>query len=497
VPINSVTVCIEDAMEQLQHRLATELREQISQGVYGAGERLPGVRTLSRMRGVSIATVLAAYRRLEDDALVEARPRSGYYVRSRPNMAVLPPAVSTPAAQPSPVSGQDLVLGLVKATHVDGLVQLGAAVPDACFLPTRAVERALARSARLHRSRLAAYEFPPGLPELRRQIARRMVQAGCAVDADEVVITNGCQEALVLALQAVTRPGDVVAIESPTFYGLLQALEALELEALEIPTDPVDGLSLEALQLALERWPVKVCVATPSFSNPLGYCMSPARKRRLLELLGRHRVPLIEDDLYGDLGFAAQRPPPCLSLVEGSGAEVIYCSSFSKTLSPGLRVGWILRWILPGRHKGRVEYLKYVLNLATPTVSQLALAELLGGGGYERHLRTVRGDYARALERMIEAVMRHFPPGTRITQPAGGFVIWVELAPDVDSLELARRARAEGISIAPGPIFSATQKYRNFMRLSCACPWDGRIEAALGRLAGLLDKAGVDLRLAD
>ena len=342
-----------------------------------------------------------------------------------------------------------------------------------------ALERALARAARLHRSRAAAYEFPPGLPELRRQIARRMVQAGCAVGADEVVITNGCQEALVLALQAVTRPGDVVAIESPTFYGLLQALEALQLEALEIPTDPVDGLSLEALQLALERWPVKAVVATPSFSNPLGYCLSPTRKRGLLELLGRHGVPFIEDDIYGDLGFSAQRPPPCLALAEGTGAEVIYCSSFSKTLSPGLRVGWIL----PGRHQSRVEYLKYVLNLATPTVPQLAMAELLRGGGVERHLRAVRGDYARAIARMIEAVTRHFPPGTRITQPAGGFVIWVELAPHVDSLELARRARSEGISIAPGPIFSATQKYRNFVRISCACPWDRRVEAALAWLS--------------
>ena len=475
------TFCTETFMDLLHHRLATELREQISQGVYGAGERLPGVRALARTRRVSIATVLAAYRRLEDDALIEARPRSGYYVRARPNLAVQPPAASTPAAQPSPVTGQELVLSLVKATNVEGLVQLGAAVPDASFLPTRAVERALARAARLHRSRAAAYEFPPGLPELRRQIARRMVQAGCAIGAEEVVITNGCQEALVLALQAVTRPGDVVAIESPTFYGLLQALEALQLEALEIPTDPVEGLSLEALQLALERWPVKACVATPSFSNPLGYCMPPARKRGLLELLGRHGVPLIEDDLYGDLGFGAQRPPPCLALVDGTGCEVIYCSSFSKTLSPGLRVGWIL----PGRHQPRVEYLKYVLNLATPTVSQLALAELLRGGGYERHLRAVRGDYARAVGRMIEAVTRHFPPGTRITQPAGGFVIWVELAPHVDSLELARRARSEGISIAPGPIFSAAQKYRNFVRISCACPWNGRIEAALARLAQL------------
>ncbi len=469
-------------MDLLYERLAGELRDQIAVGVYGVGERLPGVRALSRTRGVSVATVLAAYRTLENEALIEARPRSGYYVCPSLAVEVLAPTRSAPAIHPHPVTGQELVLSLVKASNDPAVVQLGAAVPDPSFLPVRAVERALARAARLHRSRAAAYEFPPGLPELRRQIARRLSARGCAVNADDIVVTNGCQEALQLALRTVTQPGDVVAIESPTFYGLLQALDSLQLEALEIPTDPVAGLSLEALELALERWPVKACVATPNFSNPLGYCMSESRKRRLLTLLGARGVPLIEDDIYGDLGFGPRRPPPCLALSEGTGAEVLHCASFSKTLSPGLRVGWL---VAPER-QSRVEYLKYVFNLATPTISQLALAEVLRGGGYERHLRAVRGDYARAVERMIAAVTRYFPPGTRVSQPAGGFVVWVELAPEVDSLEIARAARAEGISIAPGPIFSATQKYRNFMRLSCACPWDGRIEAAVARLASLM-----------
>lgn len=466
-------------MDLLYDRLAGELREQIEQGVYRAGERLPGVRALSQSRGVSVATVLAAYRCLEDEALVEVRSRSGYYLRPRPVAQVLPPAPSTPNPQPSLVTGQELVLSLVKAANDPGVIQLGAAVPDPSFLPTRAVERALVSAVRHHRARAASYEFPPGVPELRRQIARRMAEAGCVVGADEIVITNGCQEAMVLALRAVTQPGDVVAIESPTFYGLLQALDSLGLEALEIPTDPANGMSLEALELALERWPVKACLATPNFSNPLGYCMPEARKRRLLELLGAHGIPFIEDDIYGDLGFDARRPPPCKAL--DAGADILYCASFSKTLSPGLRIGWIA----PGRHQARIEYLKFVTNMATPTVPQLAVAQLLGSGGYERHLRAVRGDYARAVTRMIDAVTRHFPTGTRITQPAGGFVIWVELAPEVNSLVLARQARAEGVSIAPGPIFSAKQKYRNFMRISCACPWDGRVEAALARLARL------------
>lgn len=467
-------------MQHLYEVVARELIGRIEQGLYRPGDRLPGVRAFSARRRISVATALSAYRLLEDGGYIEVRPRSGFYVRSRPAPRPLDAAPAATATPPCAVTGQEMVLALVKAANDPGIVQLGAAVPDAAFLPTRAVERALATAARHHRARTSSYEMPPGAPELRRQIARRMAEAGCAVTADEVVITNGCQEALTLALRAVTRPGDVVAIESPTFYGLLQALDSLGLEALEIPTHPREGISLEALRLAVDRWPVKACVLVPNYSNPLGYCMSDERKRGLTALLSAHGIPLIEDDIYGDLGFRAPRPSTCRGLA--GDADVLYCSSFSKTLSPGLRVGWIA----PGRHRERVEYLKYVTNLATPTVPQLALAELLESGRYERHLRQVRGEYARAVARMTDAVTRHFPAGTRITQPQGGFVVWVELPEHVDSFELARRALAAGVSIAPGPIFSATQKYRNFMRLSCARVWDAQVERAVAALARML-----------
>lgn len=469
-----------ERMEFLYETLAGELAALIEQGVYRPGERLPGVRALSRRRGVSIATAVSAYQRLEEGGLLEARPRSGFFVRRRP--AALPtPAPSKPSARPQPVTGQALVLSLVQAANDERVVQLGAAVPDPSFLPTRAIELALTQVVRRQRVRSAGYAFPPGAPELRREIARRMAEGGAAVPPEEIVVTDGCQEALSLALRAVTQPGDVVAIESPTFYGLLQVIESLGLKALEIPTDPSAGISLEALQLALEQWPVRACVVIPNYSNPLGYCMSDERKRRLVELLGRHQVPLIEDDVYGDLGFAAGRPTTCKAF----DADVIHCSSFSKTLSPGLRVGWIA----PGRHLERVEYLKFVTNLATSTPAQLAVAHVLQSGRYERYLREVGRQYAQAVERMTEAIGRHFPAGTRVTQPRGGFVLWVELAPAVDTLALCRRALAEGVSIAPGPVFSPTQRYRNFLRLSCACVWDGRVERALATLARLIESA--------
>ncbi|MBN8759603.1 MAG: GntR family transcriptional regulator [Thiobacillus sp. SCN 64-35] len=468
-------------MDTLYGQLAATLRAGIDTGVYRTGDRMPGVRVLAAQRSTSVATAVMAYRQLEREGYLEARERSGFYVRGR--MAHAPePGLSAPASRPAPVSGQELVLRLVKAANDPQVVQLGAAVPAPEFLPTRAVERALVEASRRHRTRAMNYAFPPGDPELRRLIARRMGEIGCTLHPDEIVITGGCQEAITLALRAVTQPGDVVAIESPSYYGLLQVIDSLGLEALEIPTHPREGLSLDALELALERWPVKACVAIPNFSNPLGYRMPDANRLRLLDLLRRSGVPLIEDDVYGDLGFDTQRPRPCKSLNPKAGADVLYCASFSKTLAPGLRVGWIA----PGRHIERIEYLKFVGNLAVASVPQIAVAQLLASGQYDRYLRGVRGQYAAAVERMTAAVIRHFPDGIRVTRPEGGFVIWVELPAGTDSLLLARRALEAGVSIAPGPLFSATRKYRNFIRLSCACVWDARVERALAALARLL-----------
>jgi len=471
-------------MAFLYERLASEIAEQIEQGLFRAGERLPGVRVFSGQRNISAATAVAVYRRLEEDGLIEARPRSGFYVRSRPRIRIPEPDISRPSVRPRAISGQQLAMQLSKATNEPHTVQLGAAVPGPGFLPERAVERALSSAARLHRQRVIGYAFPPGAPELRQQLARRMAECGCHTPADEIIVTNGCQEAIVLALRAVTEPGDVVAIESPTFYSLLQAIEALGLKALEIPTHPRDGLSLEALQLALEQWRVKACILVPNYSNPLGYLMPDERKQRLVALLARHQVALIEDDVYGDIGFSQRRPSVCKAYDEEG--MVLYCASFSKTLSPGLRVGWIA----PGRYREKVEYLKYVTNMATATAPQIAVAELLRSGAYERHLRKARDRYARAVERMIEAVDRHFPEGTRVTRPQGGFVVWVELGEPIDTFELSQRLLDRQISIAPGPIFSATQKYRNCLRLSCACEWDDQVERALATIAGLIREGG-------
>lgn len=466
-------------LDKLYERVASIIESQIGQGIYKPGDRLPGLRRLASHFKVSISTMLEACHLLEDQGLIEVRPRSGYFVRLRNPQVAEPWQALKLDQDPVLVTDQMLTLRLVQATNAAHMVQLGAAVPHISFLPAAAVSQALRKAARQSPHSLGQYEFPPGLPALRQQLARHMLELGYTVPAAEIVITNGVQEALVLALRAVAQPGDVVAIESPTFYGLLQAIESAGMRALEIPTHPREGLSLEALESALDQWPIKACIVVPNFNNPLGYVMSDAHKQELVALLASRGIPLIEDDVYGDLSFSLQRPSILKSWDRGG--NVIYCASFSKTLSPGLRVGWMV----PGRFQEKIEYLKYVLNLASATAPQLAVAQLLAQGGYRRYLRRVTREYAQAVARMLDAAALVFPQGTRLSQPAGGFVIWVELPAVIDAMQLSRQAFAEHISLAAGPLFSPSRRYQNCIRLNCALPWDEGLTAALKRIGQL------------
>lgn len=465
-------------MTTLYNQLARNITRDINRDIYRPGERLPGVRRLAQQYQVSIATALEACRVLEDQGQLEARSRSGFFVRTPPASVIAEPDISNPPKRPSSVRGQELALRLVKAANDPQMIALGAAIPDISYLPMRSIKQAMMRAQSEHNSR---YEFPPGEPSLCRQIARRMSELGTAVAPDQIVITNGCQEALQLALRAVTQAGDVVAVESPTYYGLLQVIEFLGLKALELPTHPRDGISIEALEFAFEQWPIKAIICTPNFSNPLGSRMSDQRKRALVKLAARKQVKIIEDDIYGDLGFDNERPSTLLSF-DTRRETVIHCSSFSKTLAPGLRIGWIV----PGQLQDQIEYLKYTLNLATAGTPQQAVSALLEHGRYERYLRQARQLYMQAVQRMMQAVDRYFPEGTRVTQPQGGFVLWVELNSHIDAEALFEKALSQQICIAPGPMFSATRKYRHFIRLNCAVPWDTRVEKALNKLGKLV-----------
>ncbi|NVK43550.1 MAG: PLP-dependent aminotransferase family protein [Oceanospirillaceae bacterium] len=459
---------------KLYEQVADELRQRIDQGYYRCGDRLPSIRALSREHDISIATVQEAYRLLEDQGLAQARPKSGYYVRPRPATPAMP-AISRPAQRPLEVSQWEQVLDLLCANEEPGILALGRGMPDIDTPSLKPLHRTLADS-RLAGSRSFAYDSLRGSGQLRQQVARLCVDSGCQLHPDDIIITTGCQEALSICLRAVTHPGDVVAVDSPSFYGTMQAIKAIGLKAMEIPTDPVTGISLEALELALEKWPIRAIQVTPTCNNPLGYTMPEENRRQLLSLAQRFDVAIIEDDIYGDLSYQFPRPRTIKSF--DSDGRVLLCSSFSKTVAPGLRVGWVA----PGRYGEQVMHMKYVGTGACATLPQLALAEFVAQGHYQRHLRRMRAQYQQSRDQMIAWVERYFPAGTRISYPQGGFLLWVELPGDADSIRLNERLLSQGIRIGPGPLFSASGKYRNCLRLNYSDKPSERIERAVQKV---------------
>jgi DNA-binding transcriptional MocR family regulator len=366
----------------------------------------------------------------------------------------------------------------MRALADPALVPLGRGVPNPDLLPVDRLSRMLATQARRFRLDSITYAGAKGLKRLRVQIAKRSLDAGCRLTPEELVVTSGCVEAVTLALQATCRPGDTVAVGSPVYYTFLNSIQQLGLKVLEIPSTPREGMSVEVLAGALRQHRVRACLVIANFNNPLGGVMPDARKAELVRLLRSHEIPLIEDDVYGELGFGPHRPSATKAFDEDG--LVLYCSSFSKTLAPGYRVGWIA----PGRWLGQVQRLKAVFSLASASPTQLAVAEFLTSGGYDRHLRALRRTYAAQLGHVRAAIARWFPPGTRVTRPEGGFVLWVELPAGIDGLAVHERALGRGISVAPGTLFTTGDGYRRCVRVSAAF-WSDRIRDALRAVGGI------------
>ncbi|OEC36905.1 DNA-binding transcriptional regulator, MocR family, contains an aminotransferase domain [Pseudomonas cuatrocienegasensis] len=458
--------------------LAELLGERIEQGLYRPGDRLPSVRALSTEHGVSLSTVQQAYRHLEDQGLATPRPKSGYFVPAARQMPALP-QVARMAQRPVEVSQWDQVLELISLPPSRaGVIQLGRGRPDIDSPTLKPLLRSLSRISRRQDVSSLTYGCIYGHQGMREQIARLMLDSGCALSYEDIVITTGCHEALSAAIRAICQPGDIVAVDSPSFHGVMQALKGFGMQALELPTDPLTGISLEALELALEQWPIKAIQLTPTCNNPQGYIMPEANKRALLALAQRYDVAIIEDDVYGELAYSYPRPRTIKSYDEDG--RVLLCSSFSKTLAPGLRIGWIA----PGRYLDRVLHMKYMGTGSTAQAPQLAITEYLEAGHYEPHLRRMRAQYQRGRDLMIDWVSRYFPAGTRVSRPQGSFMLWLELEAGFDSQRLNRELQAHAIQIAPGSIFSAAGKYRNCLRLNYASQPSAEIEAAV-RQVGL------------
>jgi DNA-binding transcriptional MocR family regulator len=471
----------------LYQRIAQQLAEDIRRGVYQPGERVPSVRKMSAQLNVSHASVLQAYANLEDQGLIRARPQSGFYVHQTPALTAPTPNIAR-VERPGLVTRSSIINQILLESRREGVFPFGAAVPHVDYLPVRALHQQLAKVTRFHSPRAFSYMFSPGFEPLRRQVAIRMRDAGVLVDPSEVVITHGCVDALQMSLRILTRPGDLIATESPTYYGLLQLADLLGLKVIEIPSDPSTGISLQALKLAATQWPIKALVLTARLSNPLGGSIPEERQKLLLRLAGEFDMQIIEDDIYGELMF---EPGPLKALKSHDReGRVLYCSSFSKTLSPGVRIGWILA----GKYQEEIQRLQTFSTHSACSVTQMGVAAYLENGGYDRHLRYIRQEYRKNLSAFQLAVQRYFPEGTQMTRPAGGFILWVSLPVRVNTKELHLRALQQSISIAPGPIFSNTEQFNHCIRLNCGMPWNPEAERALmtlGRLASQLCQEAV------
>lgn len=469
----------QDKMKRYE-KFADEIAELIRTGVLVPGEKVPSVRHASRTYGVSASTVFQAYYLLESRGLIIARARSGYFVCQHVQRPLQEPEVPVREAATTEVDVSELVFSVLSSIKDPDTVPFGSAFPSPELFPLQRLARSMSHAVREMDPRSTVSDMTPGNHGLRRQIALRYMVGGLPLPIEELVITNGALEALNLCLQVVTRPGDLVAIESPAFYASLQVLERLKLKAVEIPVHPREGIDLEVLERSLEQLPIKACWFMSNFHNPLGASLTEARKRRLAELLKQYQVPMIEDDVYAELYFGQQAPKPVKAF--DSEGLVMHCSSFSKSLAPGYRVGWVAG----GRYAGEIERLKLMTSISASVPAQAAIADYLQHGGYDRHLRRLRYALESQQNAMLAAVARHLPEQTRVSRPDGGYFLWLEFPAQVDSLRLFQLALAQGISIAPGPIFSATRSFSNCARLNYGHPWTTRSEQAMETLGRII-----------
>ena len=463
-------------------RLADEMEHQIASGVFKAGEKLPSIRKLHRRTGLSITTVYHSFIELEHRGLVESRLKSGYFVKPRMRPVLPAPKLKRHAAGPRKVTVGAMARSIVRAMSDPSMLQLGGTLAAPQLQPLKALHRSMKGIAsRDIPGLLGTYAPPSGSTDLRRQIAQRWLSLIPGLDPGAIVVTGGCLEAVAWCLRAVAGDGDTIIVESPTYPWFLQLIEDLRMFAMEVPTDPSTGIDLQSLQTALKENTVAACLLVPNFHNPTGALMPPEKKAALADIMAKRRIPLIEDDIHGDLHFDPLRPAP-IKAFDRHGM-VLYCTSFSKTVAPGLRLGWVQA----GRYTDRVRRLKLNGTVSSPAIEQHLLASFLKSGAYDRHLRRLRRALRNQASDLSLAVARHFPPGTRISAPRGGLTLWVELDARIDSLAVFEAARQARIAILPGQICSASSRFRNFIRLSYGFPWDAPLEKGLqtlGRIIG-------------
>lgn len=463
----------------LYEQISTDIQAQIAAKALRPGDKLPSLRLVCERYGVSQTTALQAYYQLEAKSLIETRPRSGYFVCQQARRKLPIPAVTAPEGA-SQGSLHEVISRVYGDMGRSGAIPFSMGVPALELLPMAKLNKGLVHATRSLPGSGLEYEQVQGNENLRNQIARFYGTSGLGMTGQDLVIANGCMEAISLSLMTVTKRGDTIAVESPVYFGILQLAQSLGLKVIELPTHAQTGVEMEALKKALSTEKIHACLLVTNFNNPLGSCMPNEHKQEVVRLIQHYGIPLIEDDIYGEVYFGSERPRSCHSY-DDSGL-VLWCSSVSKTLAPGYRVGWVA----PGKFKQQLMQLKLYHTISGATITQEVIAGFLETGRYAHHLRGLRQTLHTNSLRYGGAIAEYFPDGTRVSRPEGGFMLWVELDQRIDTVELYDRAIRHNISIAPGNMFSLQDQYRNCLRLSYGMPWDKNIEMALKKLGQLI-----------
>lgn len=464
----------------LYQQLSHKLRVALESGTFQMGQRFPSVRRTAQQHQLSLNTVMAAYRMLEDQGLIEARPQSGFYVKNRlPRIE----RAASPLSRQALAQPQNEVLSLIEinfaAQQNPEFTNLSLACPtDAMFYPKERLRRALTRELRAQPNLLSRYALPPGSFRLRQQIAQRMMSVGVVAEVDDVVISHGCLDAIHMALLSVTKPGDCVGLESPTYFYLIPLLAKLGLKVIEIPTHTKTGLSVEAVELLLEQQKIQAIICMPNLHNPLGCTMPLGAKKRLAQLVNKYEVPLIEDGLYAELQYEATQP--AVQAFDEKG-WVIFCSSFTKTLAPDFRIGWVHS----PRFCSEIQKNKSLFSVAESELLCETIASYLEEGGYELHLRQLRHKYESNMNAVQALIATHFPAGTQATKPRGGFVFWVELPGEIDTTLLFKAMLKEKICLTPGVLYSPSGRFKKALRFSSCYPLERKYHYAVTRVGAV------------
>ncbi len=461
-------------------RIANSIQQQINDEVLKIGDKLPSIRMVCREHGVSMSTASQAYLELESKSLIESRPQSGYYVCYCPKKQPAFPETSKPDNQLGEHNPRDIVDKVFRTIGNKNLTLFSLSVPANELLPIAKLNKSVVQALRTLPDSGTGYESVQGNETLRRSVARWSFNWDGHLNDKDIVTTAGCMNAISFCMMTLAKPGDTIAVESPVYFGTLRLAESLGLNVLELPTNAKTGIEIDALKKALQQNKIQLCLLVSNFNNPLGSCMPDEHKKAVVELLQHYNVPLIEDDLYGDVYFGDSRPKCCKTYDESG--SVLWCGSVSKTLAPGYRVGWTA----PGRFKDEVIRMKQVHSISSTKLMQEVIANFLENGRYENHLRKLRQTLHTNCLQYIRAIADYFPEGTKVSRPQGGFVLWVELDKRIDTMELYERAMKKNISIAPGRMFTLQKQFDNCMRLSYGLQWNEQLDDTLKVLGKII-----------